>query len=364
MVQNSSNPFISSELFAKVLGQSLTEQELLVLHQHIKIIEPTALKKFWSSEKAESGIHIIISGKARLIDSHDDSRPIALSMGESFGELTLFPKKSWQPYSVKAVKDAPIICYLPEKCLLQLFDQYPDIRYFVYQQAVKRNLLLNESNQLDDGDTDCGKDAEHKRWEDAATQQPKIPNIVSEVSESRRKQKKISKAYFPSPTLQVGHLWQRLTQRYPYFAQQSASDCGAASMVMVARYWGKRFSLNRLRDLANVDRNGASLRGLVAAAESIGFSTRPVKASLDKLAEQSLVAIAHWEGNHYVVVYEVTHKHVILADPAIGQRSLSHAEFKAGWTGNTLLLEPTALVKETKNDSTPFWQLFELVKPH
>jgi ATP-binding cassette subfamily B protein len=126
----------------------------------------------------------------------------------------------------------------------------------------------------------------------------------------------------------------------------------------------KRFSLNRLRDLANVDRNGASLRGLVAAAESIGFSTRPVKASLDKLAEQSLVAIAHWEGNHYVVVYEVTHKHVILADPAIGQRSLSHAEFKAGWTGNTLLLEPTALVKETKNDSTPFWQLFELVKPH
>jgi len=61
---------------------------------------------------------------------------------------------------------------------------------------------------------------------------------------------------------------------------------------MVASYWGKRFSVNRLRDTANVDRNGASLRGLSAAAESIGFSTRPVKASLDQLAKQNLPAIA------------------------------------------------------------------------
>ena len=83
--------------------------------------------------------------------------------------------------------------------------------------------------------------------------------------------KKISKAYFPNPTQQVGHLWQRVTRRYPFFAQQSASDCGAACLVMVSRYWGKRFSVNRLRDIANVDRNGASLRGLLVAAESLGL---------------------------------------------------------------------------------------------
>jgi ABC-type bacteriocin/lantibiotic exporter with double-glycine peptidase domain len=79
-------------------------------------------------------------------------------------------------------------------------------------------------------------------------------------------------------------LWQRITRRYPFFQQQSAADCGAACLVMVSRYWGKRFSINRLRDIANVDRNGASLKGLAAAAESLGFTTRPVKASLDKLA--------------------------------------------------------------------------------
>jgi ATP-binding cassette subfamily B protein len=191
-----------------------------------------------------------------------------------------------------------------------------------------------------------------------------LPTPHSENSKSPESKKKISKAYFPNPTVKIGHLWQRITRRYPYFQQQSASDCGAACLVMVSQYWGKRFSVNRLRDIANVDRNGASLRGLAAAAESIGFSTRPVKASLDKLAQQSLPAILHWEGKHYIVVYEVTRDRVIVADPAIGQRTLTYAEVKAGWTGYSLLLQPTALLKETKETTTPFWQFFELAKPH
>jgi ATP-binding cassette subfamily B protein len=184
------------------------------------------------------------------------------------------------------------------------------------------------------------------------------------VEPKNQRKQKISKAYFPNPTVKIGHLWQRLTRRYPFFQQQSASDCGAACLVMVGRYWDKHFSVNRLRDIANVDRNGASLRGLAAASESIGFTTRPVKASLNKLAEQSLPVIVHWEGRHYIVVYEVTRKHIIVADPAIGQRTLTHAQFKTGWTGYALLLQPTALLKDAKEARTPFWQFFELAKPH
>ncbi len=133
---------------------------------------------------------------------------------------------------------------------------------------------------------------------------------------------------------------------------------------MIARYWGKKLSINRLRDIANVDRNGASLKGLCHAAESIGFSPRPVKASLDKLAQQELPAIVHWEGKHYIVVYEITKKQVIICDPAIGQKTLSYEEFKEHWTGYSLLLKPTVSLKNTQEVKTPFWQFFELVKPH
>ncbi|MGE5658241.1 MAG: peptidase domain-containing ABC transporter [Actinomycetota bacterium] len=172
------------------------------------------------------------------------------------------------------------------------------------------------------------------------------------------------RAYFPSPSVTLSHWWGHLTKRYPIFQQQSASDCGAACLVMIGRYWGKRFSVNRVRDIANISRTGASLRGLAAAAESIGFSTRPVKATYDKLAQQPLPAIVHWEGKHYIVVYEISKKQVIVGDPASGQCTLTPAEFKAKWTGYALLLQPTALLKETQEASTPFWQFFELVKPH
>lgn len=176
--------------------------------------------------------------------------------------------------------------------------------------------------------------------------------------------KKISQAYFPSPKLQIGHLWQRITKRYPFFQQQSPSDCGAASLVMVGQYWGKRFNVNRLREISGVDRDGASLRGLVLAAESIGFTTRPVKINLDSLAKQNLPAIAHWQGNHYIVVYQITPTRVIVGDPAIGQRTFTPQEFEAGWTGYTLLLQPTALLHEATEDSVPFWQFLELILPH
>lgn len=177
------------------------------------------------------------------------------------------------------------------------------------------------------------------------------------------KQSVTSRTY-PSPTVRAGQMWRRTIKRYPFNAQQNASDCGAACLVMVGRYWGKRFNINRLRDLAHVTRNGSSLRSLAAAAESMGFSTRPVKASLDKLAEQALPAIAHWEGKHYVVVYQVTADRVIIADPAIGQKSLTHSSFKTAWTGYTLLLQPTAQLGETSESGSSFWQFLELVKPH
>ncbi len=129
--------------------------------------------------------------------------------------------------------------------------------------------------------------------------------------------------------------------RYPWVEQQSSSDCGAACLSMIGRYWGKNFPLYLLREQANIGRSGASLKNLASAAEQLGFSARPVRASLSRLAEQKAPWIAHWEGMHYVVVYYVTAKRVFFADPAVGRSSLPRTEFQAHWTGYALLLEPT-----------------------
>ena len=340
-------PLISPEQLNNALGYSLSENEFQSCLQQAKFLQPK-VGKFWQGTEVKAGIYIVLTGKVRLLDNSDELIA-TLESGTSFGEFTLFSDTDFIPYAARASVNLQL-CFIPSEPLLLLLDKYPQIRESLWEKARSQNSLLSNSQEITDVQSDKSEAPLTEVW---STAEPKFDS-----------QKKISKAYLPQPTQRVGHLLQKISRRYPFFAQQSASDCGAACLVMVSRYWGKRFSVNRLRDVANVDRNGASLRGLAAAAESIGFNTKPVKASLDKLAQQDLPAMIHWEGKHYIVVYEITRKNVIVCDPGIGQLTLTHEEFKDKWTNYALLLQPTVLLKDAKEATTPLWQFFEMMKPH
>ena len=336
-----------AQLLTLVLGQALSPQEWTACSRHIELPEPAAGKPLWQTTTMPTGLYLVLEGKVRLLDS-ENNLITTFGTGTSLGESTLFPTESFQPYVARASVNVRL-CFIPELGLRSLLKKYPEMRDRLYQRAISHDRLLLNRQVPALSHLPKGKLAQFP------------PASSSQNHPSRRK---IRKAYFPRSTMRIEHWWQRTIRRYPFFAQQSASDCGAACLVMIGRYWGKRFSVNRLRDMANVDRNGASLRGLAAAAESIGFSTRPVKASLSKLGEQALPAIAHWKGKHFIVVYEITRRQVVVGDPAIGQKTLSHEQFQAGWTGYALLLQPTAFLKESPDTSQPFWQFFDLIKPH
>ncbi|WP_239033218.1 cysteine peptidase family C39 domain-containing protein [Leptothermofonsia sichuanensis] len=328
------DPLLVSAL-AEVLGEPFCGSSVPGIWNQIEILRPSAGKIFWHSVDAAPGLYLVLVGKVRLIDRSNNLLQ-TLEAGKSFGEMTLFADLAGQPWAARASLNSQV-GFVPEPVVRSLMRQYPELRDRLRQRAMEQvHMVQNRSEIL--------PEPVAEPMTEPMTDLERSPcSRLAPTTLQPHSRKSVRKAYFPSPTLRVGHLWQRVTRRYPFFEQQSASDCGAACLVMVGRYWGKRFNLNRLRDIANVDRNGASLRGLAVAAESIGFTTRPVKASLDKLAQQTLPAIVHWEGKHYIVVYEVSRDRVIVGDPAIGQRSLSHRDFKAGWNGYTLLLQPTAL---------------------
>ena len=328
----------------QVLGDGLSDQAVIDCTKALEIIEPPVAKQFWQATTAKPGIYVVLTGKVRLLDSSNNLIN-TLTSGSSFGELTLFPEQDFSSYVARASMNLKV-AYLPQEILTKVMGEFPSVYH----------LLLNKAELINTANSSEIPLIEAPRTVNSANlPQPIIPTPT---------QVKKRPQYFPIPTVVVGNWWRKFTKRYPFFEQQSAADCGAACLVMVGRYWGKNLSINRLRDLANVSRSGASMRSLTAAAESLGFATRPVKASLDKFAQQSLPAIAHWQGRHYIVVYEITKKQVIVADPAIGQRQLTIKEFLAGWTGYALLLQPTTSLKKTQEANTPFWQLFDLVKPH
>ncbi len=150
---------------------------------------------------------------------------------------------------------------------------------------------------------------------------------------------------------------------FTYYQQHDAMDCGPTCLRMVAKYYGRGFSIQKLREATQIGKEGVSLLGISEAAESIGFKTLAVKVPFKQLDKDApLPCIVHWKQNHFVVVYQIKKNQVYVADPALGLIKYSYAEFESQWattivegekTGIALLLEPTHRFYEDKDSSLP-----------
>jgi ATP-binding cassette, subfamily B, bacterial HlyB/CyaB len=172
---------------------------------------------------------------------------------------------------------------------------------------------------------------------------------------------KPSKNVFPKPS-KSRRL--RLWQSYPHNDQQSAADCGATCLRSISQYWGKQLNINFLRSLTQAKRSGAALSDLAKAAETIGYRAQPVRASLKNLQQEKNPWIAHWQGDHYIVVYKVKGQRVLVSDPARGKLLLPRQEFLDGWTGYALLLEPTQRLRQTKSEKPSLGRFLGLLTPY
>src|SRR5574344_318047 len=100
-----------------------------------------------------------------------------------------------------------------------------------------------------------------------------------------------------------------MLKTFPHYFQLDAMDCGPACLQMTAKYYGKYYSLQTLRERCFITREGVSLLGISDAAETIGFRTIGVRISLKQLIEEASVpCILHWNQNHFVVCYRITGK--------------------------------------------------------
>ena len=157
------------------------------------------------------------------------------------------------------------------------------------------------------------------------------------------------------------------TVRYPIIYQHDATDCGPAVLAMVTAFYRKRVSIASLRELAGTDRQGTNLAGLTGAAEQIGFQARAVRATRDALRQIPLPAIAHWRENnrnHFVVLYKISRKQIIVGDPAAGLRKIGPEEFQKDWTGVLVVITPTARLRNIVRSRSSFSRLCALLHPH
>jgi ATP-binding cassette, subfamily B, bacterial len=145
-----------------------------------------------------------------------------------------------------------------------------------------------------------------------------------------------------------------------FVKQPDAMDCGPACLKMVAGFYKKNFTLEKIRKKCYITREGVSFLGLSEAADSLGFRTLGVKVPFDVLIENvPLPCIVHWRQRHFIVVYKVKNNKIWIADPAVGLIKLNREEFIRNWAstvsdgkpaGLVLILEPTPQLTEKESD--------------
>ena len=162
--------------------------------------------------------------------------------------------------------------------------------------------------------------------------------------------------------------------KFPFFRQLDYRDCGPTCLRMVAKFHGKTFSREFLRDKAGITRMGVTMAGIADAAEAIEMRTLGMRIALESLiTEAPTPFIVPWRQKHFVVVNKTTKDKIYVADPAQGLLEYNHQDFLEAWTtaqdktGFVLLLEPNSnffSLKEDKPNTKNFGLLWSYLKPY
>lgn len=134
--------------------------------------------------------------------------------------------------------------------------------------------------------------------------------------------------------------------RYTFIQQHDATDCAAACLAMICLHYRKETTITRLRDMMGTDLKGTNLLGLSQCAQKLGFVSQAVRVDREGfVSKYTLPAIANIvtkEGlSHFVVVFKITKKYVVIGDPAKDLLRLEIDEFYKMFTGAMLILKPT-----------------------
>lgn len=270
-------------------------------------------------------LYVVRQGQVRVVHRAADGDEYALATlgpGEIFGEKACLLRQE-QGASALAVTDATLLL-IPEKTAHFILERNTRLRELVEERIAFLERELQRQKKL----------AERR-------QRPVVLDIDSQPASG-----------------------EKLIRRFALVEQAEEMDCGAACLAMVCRHHGLPLTLGKLRELANVTTQGATLDSLARAGESLGFGARGVQCTYDALAGFELPFIVHWEGYHYVVVYGVSARQVWVADPAVGFRKMSVEEFERGWSGTCLVFTPGQDMGQQAAARSPWLRFVAYLRPY
>ncbi|MEO5696689.1 MAG: peptidase domain-containing ABC transporter [Burkholderiaceae bacterium] len=299
--------------------------ELEELMRSVGVKQVVAGKEILKQDAREDRrLYVVRHGEVRVVrrDEGVDYTLATLRQGDTFGEQACLMRRE-QGASVIASTDTALLV-IPEN----------SVRFILERNPRLREALEERVRQLD-------RELQRQR----------------KVAERRKTPLMLDLKSRPE-------LGEKLIQRFAWVEQAEAMDCGAACLAMVCKHYDIGITLGKLRELANVTTQGATLDSLARTGESLGFSARGVQCTFDTLRGFELPMIVHWEGYHYVVVYGVSNRQVWIADPAVGFKKLSVEEFERGWSGTCLVFTPGQDMAQLAASRSPWVRFARYLVPY
>ncbi|CAM2008731.1 peptidase domain-containing ABC transporter [Acanthopleuribacter pedis] len=128
---------------------------------------------------------------------------------------------------------------------------------------------------------------------------------------------------------------------FPLVLQRDLSECGSACLAMIFKYHGLKNIQQPLREMTAVGRSGTTMYHMSEVAERFGFEVDGYHLTeFAMLGEIPLPCIAHYESNHFVVIYRVGPDKISIADPAYGKTTLTKKEYYQKCNGVVLTMTP------------------------
>ncbi|NMF90930.1 ABC transporter transmembrane domain-containing protein [Aromatoleum petrolei] len=307
------------------LRGKVDKKELEELVRSVGVKRVAAGKEILKQDGREDRrLYVVRHGEVRVVRSEQGNEYVlaTLGHGETFGEKACMMRQE-QMASVIAASDTTLLV-VPEKSVHLILERNPKLREVLEERIRFAERELERQKKL-----------------------------------AERRKLKVMLDLQSKP-----ELGERVIRRFPLVEQAEEMDCGAACLAMICRHFDIPMTLGKLRELANVTTQGATLDSLARAGESLGFTTRGVQCTFDALQGFELPFIAHWEGYHYIVVYGVSKKQVWVADPALGFRQMAVEDFERGWSGTCLLFAPGQNLVQMAAARSPWIRFVGYLRPY
>lgn len=268
-----------------------------------------------------------------------------LRKGDLFGELSI-ARNQPRRATIEALTDCRLI-RINETTFGKLYAGYPEFKSKIEERISSYEYKKTARLPLDFAQEILPANAEP----------------VEQVSPLQLDERKTLAQVGPFAT-EDGHFVKgKRVRRFQHLKQIDEMDCGAASLAMVCRHFGRKVSITRIRQVVNTATDGTSLRGLCHGAEALGLAARSVKASKVNVAQMPLPAIIHWDNYHWVVLFDVDDTHAWIADPAASIRKITRRELDEKWNGYAALFDYTEAFEQAPESNTGFGWLMPFLKP-